>query len=209
VVLGLLLASLAASITRFRPVFLLGFFLPILISPAIIGLVWGWILHPEGVLNALLGIVGLGALQRGWLGDVDLTLYALIFVWIWQMTGFMFIILYAALGDVSQDLLDAAHIDGAGPWARLINVTVPQISHVIVVTVVLGLIYGFAAFDLVYVMTGGGPAGSTELIATYTYRAAFMFNDVGYGAALSVLITIGSLVAAMIVLRITKGGERE
>jgi ABC-type sugar transport system permease subunit len=199
IVIGLLLAVLLNGPVRGAAIFRTGFFLPVVLAPAIIGIIWAWIYNPIfGVLNRILRQIGLGQLARGWLGDVAFALPAVLGAAIWAYVGFVFVIFLAALQNVSQDLLDAAAVDGANAWQRFWNVTIPQIANVMTMVIVISLIGGFSVFDIVFVMTGGGPANSTELIATYTYQKAFAENDIGYGAALSMAMTVLSLIAAVI-----------
>ena len=207
IILGLLMAVLLNGSVRGAAIFRTGFFLPVVLAPAIIGIIWAWIYNPIfGVLNRALREMGLGYLARGWLGDVVFALPAVLVAAMWAYVGFVFVIFLAALQNVSQDLLDAAAVDGANAWQRFWNVTIPQIANVMTMVIVIGLIGGFSVFDIVYVMTGGGPANSTELIATYTYQKAFGENEVGYGSALSMVMTVLSLIASVIFISLR---ERE
>jgi ABC-type sugar transport system permease subunit len=207
IAIGLFLAVLLAGPTRGATIFRTVYFMPVVLAPSIIAIIWGWIYHPLfGILNRLLHEAGLGHLARGWLGDIRLALYAVLAAAIWAYVGFVFVIFLAALQNVSQDLLDAARVDGANAWQRFWDVTIPQIANVMTMVVVIGLIGGFNVFDIVYVMTQGGPANSTELIATYTYQKAFGENEIGYGAALSMVMTVLSLIASVVFIAVR---ERE
>jgi ABC-type sugar transport system permease subunit len=182
--------------------------LPYVLSPVVIGLVWGWIYNPIfGILNKGLDAVGLNAISRGWLGDPDFALFAVLGAAIWAEVGFVFVIFLAGLQTVSRDLLEAAMIDGANAWERFWNVTIPQMANVITVVTALLLIGGFSVFDLIFVMTGGGPANASQVIATYTYEQAFTQNRVGYGAALSLVMTAIALVASIVFIRIREREE--
>ena len=208
IALGLFLAVLVSSKPRGFTLFRTVYFLPHILSPVIIGIIWGWIYNPLfGLLNTVLGAIGLSSLQRGWLGEPGLALYAVLAAAIWATVGFTFIIFLAGLQNVSVDLLEAAQLDGANAWQRFWNVTVPQLANVLTVVTTLILIGGFNVFDIVFIMTGGGPANSTELIATYTYKEAFTQNRVGYGAALAMLMTVISLVTAIVFIRIREREE--
>jgi ABC-type sugar transport system permease subunit len=136
-----------------------------------------------------------------------LALYAVLAAAIWAEIGFVFVIFLAGLQNVSRDLLEAALIDGANAWQQFWNVTIPQLANVLTTVTVLLLIGGFSVFDIVFIMTGGGPANSTELIATYTYKQAFTQNQVGYAAALSLVLTAISLIASVIFIRVRERGE--
>jgi len=201
--IGLFLAVLLWSQPKGMIVFRTAYFMPVVLANVIVGIIWHWIYNPiVGILNRGLEAIGLESWTRGWLGDVNLALYAVLVAAIWAYVGFVFVILLAGLQNVDLELLDAAKIDGANAWQQFWNVTIPQLAHVLTMVIALGLIGGFSVFDIVFVMTGGGPANSTELIATYTYQKAFAENEVGYGTALSLVMTVVSLVATLIFIRI-------
>lgn len=206
--IGLLLAVLLWSRPRGFTLFRTVYFMPQVLSPVIIAIVWGWIYNPIfGILNQSLDRLGLENLSRGWLGDPDLALYAVILTAVWAETGFVFVILLAGLQNVSRDLIDAALIDGANAWQRFQNVIVPQLSNVVTVVTALLLVGGFSVFDLVFVMTEGGPNNATELIATYTYTEAFTRNRIGYSASLSLVMTLLSLVVSVAFIRLRERGD--
>ena len=206
--IGLLLAQLLWRRPRGFTLFRTVYFLPQVLSSVVIALVWGWIYNPIfGILNEGLDAVGLENLSRGWLGDPDAALYAVLAAAIWATVGFVFVIFLAGLQNVSRDLIEAATIDGANAWQRFWNVTVPQLANVINVVTALLLIGGFSVFDIIFVMTGGGPANATEVIATYTYSEAFTQNRIGYAATLSLVITVVSLVASVVFIRLRERGE--
>ena len=182
--------------------------MPQVLSTVVIGIVWNWIYNPIfGILNESLDAVGLEDISRGWLGDPDVALYAVLVAAIWATIGFVFVIFLAGLQNVSKDLLEAATVDGANAWQRFWNVTVPQMASVINVVIALLLIGGFSVFDIIFVMTGGGPANATEVLATYTYKEAFTQNHVGYASTLSVVITVISLIASVTFIRLRERQE--
>jgi ABC-type sugar transport system permease subunit len=207
-VIGLFLAMMLwrqpKGFTAFRTVF----FLPQVLSSVVIAIVWGWIYNPIfGLLNTTLDDVGLGTLSRGWLGDPDIALYAVLAAAIWAETGFVFVVFLAGLQNVSRDLIEAATLDGANAWHRFWDVTVPQLSNVITVIGSLLLIGGFNVFDIIFVMTGGGPNNATEVIGTYTYSEAFTQNRIGYAATLSLVMTVISLIASAVFIQIRERKE--
>ncbi len=207
-VVGLLLAVLLWRRPRGFTLFRTVYFMPQVLSTVVIAIVWGWIYNPVfGILNRGLDSAGLGELSRGWLGDPDVALYAVLIAAMWAETGFVFVVFLAGLQNVSRDLIEAAMLDGANAWQRFRNVTVPQLSNVVNVITALLLIGGFSVFDIVFVMTGGGPANATEVIATYTYKEAFTQNRIGYAATLSLVITAISLVASVVFIRLRERGE--
>jgi raffinose/stachyose/melibiose transport system permease protein len=198
VAVALLMAVLVSSVRRFQTFFTTVFFVPVLLSSAVVGVIWSWMYDPTGgVIHSLLEGLGFGSIAPAWLGDPDVALYAILVASIWGSVGFIFIILLAGLRSVDQDLIDAAHVDGAGTWRRFRDVILPEIAHVLTTVTVLTLIAGFAVFDIPFVMTDGGPAGSTNLIALYAYHRAFKGNEVGYGSALSMVITALALATSV------------
>jgi ABC-type sugar transport system permease subunit len=204
--LAVLLWSRPKGFTLFRTVF----FLPQVLSTVVIGLVWGWIYNPLfGILNKGLDSVGLDAWSRGWLGDPTWALYSVLFAAIWATIGFVFVIFLAGLQNVSRDLIEAATLDGANGWRRFWDVTVPQMANVVTVVAALLLIGGFSVFDIIFVMTGGGPAQATEVIATYAYSEAFTQNNVGYASTLTLVMTVITLIASVIFIRLRERGGEE
>ena len=204
VVLGLLEALLVWTGSQrgslfFRTLFFLPFVLPLVV----VGIVWQWIYHPLfGVLNSVLDAIGLDSLSRGWLADPHVALYAVLIAAIWGATGFCFLILHAALQNVDISTVEASMIDGANWFQRARNVIIPQIAPQLTMVTAVTLIGGFAVFDIVFVMTGGGPGNASEVLATYTYKTAFQQNQAGYGSALAMLITLLSLVSAIVFVRL-------
>ena len=167
------------------------FFLPFILPQVAIGVVWGWIYEPtRGWLNKVLDAVGLESITRGWLGDPGTALYAVLATAIWATVGFVFVILLSALRRVDLDLVDASMLDGANAWQRLRYVILPQIMPVFLMVTTITLLGGFRVFDIVFVMTGGGPANATEVLGTYAYSSAFELNRISYGTALALLITV-------------------
>jgi len=192
--IGLLLAVLIWSGVRGVLAYRLIFFLPFLMPPIAIGIVWGWIYDPvNGWANRLLEAVGLGELARGWLGETGTALWAVLLAAVWSYTGFVVVIFLAALQNVDLELVDAARIDGANAVQRLWHVILPQIVPTFITVTTVTLVGGFSVFDIVFIMTGGGPGNATAVLGTYAYENAFNFSRVGYGTALALLITVLSL----------------
>jgi len=202
--LGVLLWSGARGTTLFRTVY----FLPFILSQVVVAIIWNWIYHPLwGPLNISLRAVGLDSLARGWLGDPAWALLAVIIVAVWAYFGFTFVVIIAGLQDVSKELVEAATLDGANPWQRFVHVIIPQLRHVLTMITAFTLIGGFNVFDIIFVMTQGGPGTATQVIGTYTYRKAFEQGDVGYGSALSMVMTIITLIASYIFIRLRERGD--
>lgn len=197
VIVGLILAVMLWSDARGSVAYRTIFFLPVILSPVVIGVIWGWIYNPLfGLLNTGLREVGLGAWAMGWLGESETALYAVLLTAIWSYFGFCIVVLFAGLQKVNPELVEAARIDGASATQRFRHVIVPQIAPVLTMVIVYTVIGGFNAFDMVWVMTQGGPNNASEVIATYTYEVAFRGNDYGYGATLSMVMSVVALLAA-------------
>jgi raffinose/stachyose/melibiose transport system permease protein len=203
VVVGLFLALILWSGVRGSIFFRTVFFLPFILPLVVVAIVWQWIFHPLfGPLNKFLDSVGLEQLSGGWLGDPNTALYAVLFSAIPGATGLVVVILFAALQNVDVSQVEAAMIDGANWFQRAWYIVIPRLAPVITMVTAITLIGGFAVFDNVFVMTGGGPCHASEVLGTYTYQVAFQQNQAGYGSALAVLITVLSLISAIVFVRL-------
>ena len=203
-VLGLLVNQKIRGIIFFRT----ALFLPVTLSFVVIGLLWSWIFNPSfGLLNAGLELVGLDGLIRPWLSDTSTALGAIITVDIWKWTGFHMVLYLAGLQAIPRDLYEVAIIDGASAWQRLIRITLPLLAPVTFINVLLSLSGAFVRnFDLVYVMTDGGPNNATEVVLTHIVTQAFKFGKLGYASAMGfVLFAIVSAIGAVYV-RIGRSG---
>jgi raffinose/stachyose/melibiose transport system permease protein len=190
-VIGLTLALLMWSVRRGTVAYRIAFFLPYVLPQVAVGVVWGWIYDPlRGWLNRVLEAVGLGRLTTGWLGNPDTALYAVLGTAVWAYSGFVFVILLAALRNVDTELVEASRLDGANALQRLWYIVLPQIMPVFLMVTTLTLIGGFAVFDIVFIMTGGGPAGATDVLGTVAYASAFELSRISYGTALALVITV-------------------
>ena len=208
IVIGFPLAVLLWSGGRGRQTFRAVYFLPVILPIVVIGLVWGWIYNPLfGVLNTFLEAVGLGDLARGWLGHPDTALVAVLIAAIWATFGFVVVMFLAGLQGIDMNLVDAAKVDGASAAQRARHVLLPGIAPVFTFVLTITLVGAFSVFDIVYVMTKGGPGTATETMAGYAYKMAFGRNYAGYGAAISMVIATISLVLAVLLLRYRERGR--
>ncbi|WP_114854387.1 carbohydrate ABC transporter permease [Brachybacterium sp. YJGR34] len=190
-VIGLALALLTWTVRRGSPFYRIAFFLPYVLPQVAIGVVWSWIYDPvNGWLNRILEVVGLEAWQTGWLGNPNTALYAVLGTAIWATSGFVFVIFLSTLGNVDVELIEAARLDGANTLQRLWYIVLPQIMPVFLMVTTITLIGGFGVFDIIFVMTGGGPAGATDVLGTYAYSTAFELSRISYGTTLALLITV-------------------
>lgn len=162
-------------------------FLPVLVSPVAISMVWQWMYEPEnGLINSILGLVGIDG--PNWLGDTKWAMVALVFMCVWQNFGYNMMIFLAALQGIPKSLTEAASIDGAGPVTTFFRIMLPTISPAIFFGAVMTLINAFQVFDQAYVLTNGGPGSATEVLGLYIYKNAFQWFQMGSGAALAVIM---------------------
>lgn len=177
-------------------VFRSGLYLPQVIPVAVTGLMWGWILAPEGAVNSLLDKIGLGSLAQNWLGDPDLALWVVLGVLVWMQLGYPLVLFLSGLQRIDPELYEAAALDGASWWQRFTRITVPILRPEVYVVLVTTTIAGLKVFAQIFVLTGGGPGNSTLVPAYFAYQNFFERADVGYGSAISSTITLLVLVIA-------------
>ncbi|GIN71582.1 sugar ABC transporter permease [Bacillus sp. J14TS2] len=178
----------------------MAFFLPVVISAAIISLVWGFVFNVEhGLINSFLEMIGLDGLTRNWLGNPNIAIYSVSVTYIWSNFGLYMVIFLAAIQTVPKEIIEAALIDGANGWVRLWKVIIPSIKETMVVAIIFSISSSFRAFDLLFVLTGGGPSKSTEIMTLYMYENTFQFMRFGYGSAISVVILVISFIVISIV----------
>lgn len=179
------------------------FFFPTILSSVSVAFIWSFIYAPSiGFLNPFLEGIGLGYLTQSWLGNPDIAIYSLAFVQIWFHTGQVMIIFIAGLQNVPKELYEAAIVDGANRWQRFKNITWPLIAPSTTMVVGYTIIQTFKAFDLVFAMTGGGPAFSTEIIVTFIYNSAFFNYQFGYASAASVILMVIVCVITLVQFRL-------
>jgi multiple sugar transport system permease protein/raffinose/stachyose/melibiose transport system permease protein len=165
------------------------FFVPVVMSLIVVTILFQRILEANtGLLNTFLRQAGLGAFVRPWLGDPGTALGAVIAVSVWKNVGFSLVILLAGLQGLPHEVLEAARVDGASGWQLVLKVTAPLMRPILAITALLSIIGGLKVFDLVFIMTRGGPTYSTEVLATLLYRQAFELNDMGVASAIAVVM---------------------
>ncbi|XOK62554.1 carbohydrate ABC transporter permease [Paenibacillus elgii] len=192
--IALILALVLTSSSLFQRMIRASVFMPMVLSSVVVGIIWSYIYHPQiGILNFLLDALGLESWKMQWLSDPKISMYMLMIPIIWNYIGPYMIMFIAALQNISPEIDDASRIDGVGPVRKLFSITLPMIWDTIKVAVVLCISGSLKAFDLIYVMTNGGPAHSTELLASYMYNNTFNVFRFGYGSAVSTAIIILSL----------------
>lgn len=190
--LGLLLAALlSAQWIQGRTLFRTLLFVPATLSLVVVGIVWDQIYNPNtGMLNTALNSAGLDSLARGWVSDESTAMPAVIATANWTYYGFAMVIFLAGLQAIDRQLYEAAVLDGAGAWRQFRHITIPGLRNQITLLLVISFINTLRTFDLVYVMTNGGPGHETEVVAYYIYSLAFVTRQVGYGAAVATTLTV-------------------
>ena len=181
------------------------FFSPVVLSMTAAGVLWAFVLdYRSGLLNATLKAIGLGDLAQPWLSQGSTALVAVMFVSGWTYAGFYMVIFFAALRRIPRNLYEAATLDGAGRFTQFIYITVPLLRQNVLVAVLLAITGGFAGFDLFFTMTKGGPFGATEVPATWIMKQAFDQNQLSYGIALTVILTVVVFLISLVYLRFSE-----
>jgi len=184
--------------TAFRAVF----YSPAVLPLVAVGLIWSWMYNPQfGAVNVFLKEIGLGAIARGWLSDFNTALPAAFLTSVWANAGLPMVLYLAGLQSINREFYDAAKIDGAGPLQAFRHITLPGLSETHVIVLSLAVIQAFKVFDLIYVMTYGGPGQSTQVLGTWMYFQSFQYYHAGYGAAIAWVIAAIVLVIAVPYIR--------
>ncbi|MGS0683882.1 carbohydrate ABC transporter permease [Nakamurella sp. GG22] len=213
--IGLLLASVlfdylgkrfgGSSVSVLRAVFYLPQVLPVVVA----GIVWGWILRPDGAFNAFLDMVGLQGFTRDWLGDPNTALPVVMLVMVWVQIGYPVVIFMSALQRVDPEIYEAAEIDGAGYWARFRAITIPQIKPETFVVALTCTIAALKVFGPIYALTRGGPENATNVPSYFAYFTFFKKLNVGYGAAIATVLTLIIVLVAAAIMRWQAASERK
>ncbi|MFP1624284.1 carbohydrate ABC transporter permease [Streptomyces sp. 5K101] len=175
-------------------------FAPAIVAPILVGLIWIFILDPEiGLLNAVLQAIGI-AVQPQWIGGTTLSPYSVAFVYLWQQTGFIVTILYAAIRMLPRDVMEAGTLDGATRFQQLRYITVPMLRESFGICTALVVTGVFKIFELVYALTGGGPVHLSEVMVSYMYHVTFTTLQYSYGMALAVVVFVLGAAAAVVTL---------
>jgi multiple sugar transport system permease protein len=201
-ILGIALALALEKPVRGMSIFRTIFILPMMIAPIAVGLAWRYMFDAQfGLINALLGRVGIEPLT--WLADPTLAFIAIVIADVWQWTPFVFIMMLAALASVDSAVMEAARIDGASWVQQIFLVKLPMVMHVIAITLMMRLIDAFRVLEVIYVLTFGGPGNSTEILAVHIYKTAFVGQQMGVAAAVSVLLLVVVVALSWAALRLS------
>jgi multiple sugar transport system permease protein len=196
-VLGFMLAYFCSRVTRGKVLYRAIFILPILIPGIVIGAIWKLMMNYDfGLLNQAIGLLGLGA--QDWLGSPATALLSVVLVDVWHWTPFCFLLFLAGLESLPQDVFEAGRVDGASAWQELQYIILPMMLPTIMVTFAFRIVLAFKVFDEVYLLTGGGPGTSTEVVSFTLYQRFFTEDRVGYGSAMAVAVIF--LISLLLVL---------
>ena len=188
------------------------FYFPNIVSLTVVGIIWSFVFHPNvGIINKILGAVGLESLQRSWLGDSKTALWCIAFTLLWQAAGYYMVMHIAAMDGISPEIYESATLDGASAWRKLISITMPLMKDIIGITFVLALSGTInLSFVLSQVMTGGGPNGASSVLLQYMYTQGFVNGNFGYAMAITVFTLAISVALSMLSRKLTdasKGGQ--
>lgn len=211
VVLGMGMAILLMSFTRFRDFVKVAYFIPCVISSVAICQIFAklFALNPEGVFNALLGAAGLAAWKGAPLSDPHLALVIVTLVDAYKFCAIYMVIYFSAFMGIDAQLLEAAELDGANWWQRYVHVRFPMIRTVFLISLVVLISGTLKGFDVSYILTGGGPGASSELVSTYMYKTIFNSLNFGYGSAIAVFLAVECLLAVAIMQRLFRSSGQE
>ena len=207
VAVGFALAGLVSVKGKRTGWYRITFFIPVMLPMVVIAVLWSFIYSDDGgLINSFLTGIGRSDLRRVWLGDPSTALLSICVVSGWIYAGFYMAIFYAGLQRVPKSLLEAARLDGASEWDLFFKIKVPLVRGMTEVAVLLCVTGAFQSFDLFYVMTKGGPDHATEIITTYLVSTVFVDHEVGYGAALSVIMTVVVVGIGVLYAKFRRGG---
>ena len=185
------------------------FYFPKIVSLNVVGIIWSFVFHPNvGIVNKILGAVGLESLQRSWLGDSKTALWCIAFTLLWQAAGYYMVMHIAAMDGISPEIYESATLDGASAWRKLVSITMPLMKDIIGITFVLALSGTInLSFVLSQVMTGGGPNGASSVLLQYMYTQGFVNGNFGYAMAITVFTLAISVALSMLSRKLTDASE--
>ena len=185
------------------------FYFPNIVSLTVVGIIWSFVFHPNvGIVNKILGAVGLESLQRSWLGDSKTALWCIAFTLLWQAAGYSMVMHIAAMDGISPEIYESATLDGASAWRKLVSITMPLMKDIIGITFVLALSGTInLSFVLSQVMTGGGPNGASSVLLQYMYTQGFVNGNFGYAMAITVFTLAISVALSMLSRKLTDASE--
>ncbi|WP_411678555.1 carbohydrate ABC transporter permease [Caproicibacter sp.] len=208
--ISLLLALILARGVKGERFFRTVYFIPVIISTVVIGQLWMKIYNSDyGMLNGVLRAVGLDSLTNAWLADSKTALACVFAAMLWQYVGYHMLLLYAGAKSISPDIYEAARIDGASELKIAFHISIPLMKSILCVCIIFAVTGSFKAFDLIYVMTGGGPLHSTEVPTTLMYTTIFSRYQYGYGSAMAIFIIAECLVFTLVIKKLFSNDQDE
>ena len=208
IVIGFILAVLLDFRIKGWQIFKVVFFIPVMLSMAVISILWIKILDPyAGIVNSALKIFGLDFLTTGWLGDSKTAFLWIILISIWEFSGFTMVFLLAAMQNIPISLYEAAKLDGASLFKCIVHITFPMIRTVLIIVTMLMLIFSFKVFDIVWIITKGGPGYHTFVLGVDLYYNAFVMLKFGYGSAIAVFMFFFIFIFSLVYLKVSKFEE--
>jgi len=211
VFLALVLAAILESrVIRPRGVtfFRNSLFLPSVLAITVVGITWQLMYRPDtGLINQALRAIGLDGMTHTWLGEEDTAMYAVIMVSQWQWVGYVMILFLVAIQAIPEELFESARIDGASGWQQFFHITVPMVRETTLVMTTITVIGAFKVFDIVWVMTAGGPNHASEVLGNYLYRVGFRNDEMGYASALASLLFVITFALTFVQLRLGRSGK--
>lgn len=167
------------------------FYVPYMFSWIVVGIIWKWMYNPNmGFINEFLRLIGLENLTRNWLAEKNIAIYCIYVAALWQGVGQPMVYFISGLSAIPEDILEAARIDGAGKFSMFFNITLPMLKETFVVVLATLIIASMKVYDIVYTMTGGGPANATQTLASYMYSQTFKYNKLGKGSAIASIMLV-------------------
>ncbi|GAB6991660.1 carbohydrate ABC transporter permease [Paenibacillus pini] len=206
--IALTLALVVTSRMRGKRFFKVAFFIPSILPLTAVGLMWQFLLKSDGLVNKLLDMVGLSGLTHDWLGEPALAIYTVVIVNAWIYCGQNMIILSSGLVSIPDDIYEAASLDGANGFQKLYAITIPLMKETFKVFAVLAITQSIRVFGQVYVISGGGPNGATDVPTTLLYNEAFKFNNFGVGNSIGTFMIVAALVITVVMNFLTSPNKR-
>ena len=186
-IIGFAVALMLNSVERYKSIYYAILLCPLLMNPVIVGLIWRMFLHPSlGIVNYLLSVVSIAPVN--WLGSTKVAIWTIIMVDIWHQVSFMIVLLLAGLSALPKEPYEAARVDGAGTIRAFLHITLPLMAPVIAVTLLIRMIFAVKTYDLIYIMTRGGPGTATDFVSYFIYRTAFVSLNIGEASAMSAIL---------------------
>ncbi len=201
--LGFVLALILNSGIRGKRFFNIAFFMPYVLSATSVALMWRFIYHPEGLINQFLQLIGLSGFTNAWLADPSTNITAIVFVGVWQGAGFLMILFLAGLVNIPKEILESCRIEGARPNQVVFRIIIPMLWPVVITVITLVMINSVKSFDIIWILTRGGPFHSTEVLTTWMYQLGFNLSQPARGTAVASFIFLFVLLISVVIRKVS------